>query len=163
MSDLALSGASPEAGPLEEFERRLEQGGLVEALRFLNLRTPHRFTGVYRFDGETLRNVALVDKWLPGTQVGDDVPLARAYCSHLLGNGGSLDLGDGRTDPRTPGMQDSSVVSYCGSVILDEQEQPWGALCHFDEAYCQSRTSEVPLLVSAAKSVFGAATRHVRA
>ena len=36
------------------FTASLAEGGLREALRYLNRRTPHRYTGVYRFDGDMI-------------------------------------------------------------------------------------------------------------
>jgi hypothetical protein len=116
----------------------------------LNARTAHRFTAVFRFDGEMLRNVALVDKWLPSVERGDDVPLAQAYCSHLQTTGEPLEVRDGREDSRTPWMASSPIVSYCGAVIWNDAGEPWGALCHFDSAPCDAKDSEMPLLVAAA-------------
>lgn len=132
------------------FEDALRQSGMAGALRFLSERTSHRFTGVFRFDGDTLRSVALIDKWLPEVARGDDVPLAETYCAHLKETGEPLVLTDGRTDPRTPWMAQSGVASYCGAVILDDEGEAWGALCHFDPEPCESKHSAVPLLVAAA-------------
>lgn len=139
------------------FVSRLDLG-LPEALRYLNLRTPHRFTGVYRFDQDVLRNVALVDKWTPELDRGEDVPLRVTYCSRLVDNGGAMEILDGRTDARTPHMRDDPVVSYCGAVILDAQGRPWGSLCHFDMAYCEAKVSELPLLMAAAAHIHTSVT-----
>lgn len=141
---------------LAAFERVLSSEGLRGALRFLNRRTPHRFTGVFRFDGDMLRNVALVDKWHPEVQVGEDVPLALAYCSHLHRTGEPIEVSDGRSDPRTVSMKNSPVVSYCGAPIRDLAGHPWGALCHFDNASCDAKESDLPLLTAAAGMLFAA-------
>jgi hypothetical protein len=146
---------------LAAFERCLAGDGLRGALRFLNGRTPHRFTGVFRFDGDMLRNVALVDKWHRNVERGDDVPLAEAYCAHLRRTGEPIEVADGHSDPRTPWMKGSPVVSYCGAVIEDEQGQPWGALCHFDSARCESKDSDLPLLAAAAVLIFSAAVAQL--
>lgn len=135
---------------VQAFEDALRQSGMAGALRFLSERTAHRFTGVFRFDGDTLRSVALVDKWLPEVTRGDDVPLAEAYCAHLKGAVEPLVVTDGRTDPRTPWMTQSGVASYCGAVIRDDAGEAWGALCHFDPEPCESKHSAIPLLAAAA-------------
>lgn len=53
------------------FEQTLRQRGLHAALGLLNAATPYRLTGVYRFDGDLVRSVALFDRKnpLPGRAV----------------------------------------------------------------------------------------------
>lgn len=141
-------------GDFDALARELSLGGLRGALAFLNRRTPHRYTGVFRFDGDMLRNVALVDKWDSSVLKGDDVPIATAYCAHLQRTGLPLEVEDGDADPRVPWMHGSPIVSYCGAVIKDPQGEPWGALCHFDSARCDSRASDMPLLLAAATVLY---------
>lgn len=152
LEDSCASGerSSALAADVRGFQDALRQIGIAGALRFLSARTAHRFTGVFRFDGDLLRSVALVDKWRPEVERGDDVPLAQAYCAHLKADGEPLEVTNGRTDPRTPLMAKSDVASYCGAVIRDENGEAWGALCHFDPSPCESKNSALPLLVAAA-------------
>lgn len=149
-----IAQEKPAGADLAGFQTLLLTAGLLPALRYLNARTPHRFTGVFRFDGDMLRNVALVDRWLPMVDRGGDVPLEQAYCAHLQRTGEPLQVTDGHQDPRTPWMKDSAVVSYCGAVIRDGRGQPWGALCHFDAASCDAKDSDMPLLTAAAALIF---------
>ncbi len=139
---------------MEAFTQSLRGHGMRAALLCLNRRTPHRYTGVFRFDGDMLRSVALVDKWDPAVALGDDMPLAAAYCAHLHRTGEPLEVQDGATDPRVPWMAGSPIVSYCGAVIPDAQGAPWGALCHFDTASCQAKGSDMPLIAAAAKILY---------
>ena len=97
-----------------------------------------------------LRNVALIDKWDAAVQHGEDVPLEEAYCAHLHRTGQPLEIEDGRVDERVPAMRDSPIVSYCGAVIANGAGAPWGALCHFDVARCDTKNSDLPLIVAAA-------------
>lgn len=150
---------TPVAGDLLAFASALDEGGIAAALRFLNQRTAHRYTGVFRFDGEMLRSVALVDRWQPEVDRGDDVPLAEAFCAHLESTGQPLAVTDGRADPRTPWMANSNVASYCGAVIQDADGSRWGALCHFDHSPCESKDSDVPLLAAAAALIHKSADK----
>lgn len=147
---------------VDAFAERLRDRGLLAGLRFLHLRTPHRFTGIFRFDEPMLRNVALIDKWFPAVVSGDDVPLAQAYCAHLHATGESLEVVYGPGDPRVPWTAGTSILSYCGAVICDDQGRRWGALCHFDTAACESKHSELPLLNAAATLIYHAASAHAR-
>lgn len=144
----------PLAADLAAFERELGGGGLASALRFLNRRTPHRFTAAYRFDGSWLRNLALVDKWAPDVARGDDVPLAKAYCSIVHERGEPLEILDSSTDERFPHLAGGQVACYCGVMLRDERGEPFGALCHFDYSPCQTKTSDMPLLVAAAAAIY---------
>jgi hypothetical protein len=157
------SGASgaPDSD-LSKFADRLRDEGMFGALKFLNGRTSHRYTGVFRFDGDMLRNVALVDRWESAVTSGEDVPLARAYCAHLASHGGTLDVEHGPTDARVPWMADSAILSYCGAVINAPDGTRWGALCHFDTSRCESNDNEVPLLDAAAHLIYGEAARASR-
>ena len=159
----AVSVPPPLAADLQSFRQVLDEGGLRDALLFLNRRTPHRFTGIFRFDGDMLRNVMLVDKWDPEVAQGEDVPLAAAYCAHLHRTGELLEVENGHTDERTPWMADSPVASYCGAVIPGDDGHPWGALCHFDPAPCDRKDSDMPLIVAAATMVYAEAVVVTRA
>jgi GAF domain-containing protein len=159
MSSPSLKPAAPAvpaalAGDFTAFRSRLQRRGLHEALGFLNGRTPHRFTGVFRFDGAMLRSVSLVDKWDPQVRRGQDIPLAQAYCAVLHDNGDALEVLDSRTDGRFPHMEHSPIASYCGALIRDGAGEPWGALCHYDLQPCQTRSSEMALLQAAATAVY---------
>ncbi len=128
----------------------LGNGGLLAALRLLNARTPFRFTGVYRFDGPMLRNVALFDRWTPEQTRGDDAPMNETFCAITGQMDEPLEVTDGHHDTRFPWMQANAVESYCGTPIHDTAGSAIGTLCHFDLKPCQSVSSELPLLAQAA-------------
>ncbi len=139
--------------PLQElslaFEQALHQTGLHGALRFLNARTPHRFTGLYRYDGPILRNIALFDQFNPDEVKGDDAPVENTFCSLVPGSGGSLAFAEARTDPRVSHIR-TPVVSYCGVQLRDGDGVPFGTLCHFDLKPCEPRTSDLQFLATLA-------------
>lgn len=127
------------------FEDVLQQTGLHGALRFLNGRTPHRFTGVYRYDGPILRNVGLFDQFNPEQPRGDDAAIDDTFCSLLPRFGGALAFSDASMDPRVSDVV-TPVVSYCGVQLRGGNGVALGTLCHFDLKPCESRTSDLQFL-----------------
>lgn len=118
---------------LDAFTSAVERGGLFAALRFLNQRTPHRFTGIYRFDGAELHNVHLYDRENPEPTVSPAIPLGESYCSIVASSNQSLVLTDTTQDDRAAGHPArESVISYSGAPIPNADGTPFGTLCHFD-------------------------------
>ena len=145
---------------IDDFERTLRSNGLHAALGLLNARTTHRFTGVYRFDGDWLRNVALFDRWNPEAAVGADAPMRETFCAIVPTQGATLEVADGTTDTRFPWMSQNPVVSYCGTLLRSEAGQPFGTLCHFDFSRCETASSQLfPLMAAAAPMIYRALTR----
>jgi hypothetical protein len=150
-SPLGREVALEKADTFLKFEKILETQGIHEALRFLNSRTSHRFTAMYRFDPPTLRNLLLVDSYAPDTRTGVDAPMVETYCSIVGQTEHSFTTEDTRRDERLrdhPARQ--TVVSYSGVLLRDEDGQPFGTLCHFDLVPCDIPVREMPLLEAAA-------------
>ena len=121
--------------------------GLHAVLRFLNARTAHRYTGLYRFDGSTLRNVALFDREEPSVRRGSDAPMRETYCSIVGATEGTFALADARQDARVAAHPArDAVVSYCGALVRDGDGTPLGTLCSFDVEPRQVPAREIPLL-----------------
>ncbi|MBC5992781.1 hypothetical protein [Pontibacter cellulosilyticus] len=138
---------------IEEFKAVLNSFGVHSALKFLNNRTPHRYTGLYRYDGDTLRNIALYDSYDQELQKGDDAPMNATYCS-LLQKEQKLEITDASEDIRVKNKIITPVTSYCGVLIRDSDGEPFGTLCHFDLKRCQERISDFPLLEAAASTFY---------
>lgn len=134
---------------IDEFTAILTQQGVPAALRYLNSRTPHRYTGIFRFDGDTLRNEALFDQFDPGVTRGQDTPIHETYCSLVGGQAAPLEILDATTDGRVIGVVETPVVSYCGVLIRDAAGKAFGTLCHYDMHRCQVRSTDLPLLNAA--------------
>ncbi|WP_299754308.1 hypothetical protein [uncultured Pontibacter sp.] len=146
---------SPEyfAKELQEFKAELENAGIPGALRYLNARTPHRYTGIYKYDGEILRNVAIYDKYDPNALKGEDAPMGATYCS-LLVKERALEITDAAEDDRVKNVIITPVTSYCGVLMKDHAGNAFGSLCHFDMNRCQERTTDFPLLELAAEILY---------
>jgi len=134
---------------IDTFTEHLQQG-VYAALEYLNHRTPHRYTGLFRFDENTLHSEVLFDRNQPSVRQGLDVPMAQTYCSLVGRQQAPVNILDAATDPQAQDV-DTAVVSYCGVLIRDAQGRPYGTLCHYDMQRCQERTTDLPLLQAAAQ------------
>lgn len=137
---------------IEAFSACLQQD-THQALEYLNSRTPHRYTGVFRFDGDMLRNELLFDRYQATVRQGSDVPLAVTYCALVGRQEAPLQILDATSDPQAAGV-DTSVISYCGVLIRDVHGKAYGTLCHYDLQRCQERTTDLPLLEAAATLLY---------
>ncbi|MGI4821127.1 MAG: hypothetical protein ACRYFV_07930 [Janthinobacterium lividum] len=135
------------------FTDLLQHQDVHAALEYLNRRTPHRYTGLFRFDGEMLRNEVLFDRHQPSVRQGLDVPMAVTYCALVGQQEASLTILDAALDPLAQGV-DTPVISYCGVLIRDDQGLAYGTLCHYDMQRCQERTTDLPLLEAAAQLLY---------
>jgi hypothetical protein len=117
---------------ISKIENILKTEGIYAALKLLNDETGHRYTGLYRYAGHKLQNIALYDRLEPSTNQAGDVPLSVTYCS-LLKELEALELLDRQKDSREGVLTiETPVNSYCGVLIRDSYGQPFGSLCHWD-------------------------------
>ncbi|HEX8659511.1 MAG TPA: hypothetical protein VF690_18365 [Hymenobacter sp.] len=138
---------------IAEFAALLQQQGVHAALGYLNHRTPHRYTGVYRFDGDMLRSEVLFDRNMVDLRQGADAPMATTYCALVGRYEAPIQILDATVDPLALGIE-TPVISYCGALIRDEQGKAFGTLCHYDLQRCQERTTDQPLLNAAAQLLY---------
>ena len=138
---------------ISAFRELLHYQGVPAALEYLNNRTPHRYTGLFRFDGDTLRNEALFDRKHPDVRQGADVPMATTYCALVGRQQAPLEILDAAGDPQASGV-DTPVISYCGVLLRDAHGRTYGTLCHYDLQRCQERTTDLPLLEAAAQLLY---------
>lgn len=146
---LVPSGALRDAEA--EVRELLRREGVFAVLRYLNARTMHRYTGLYRFDGPILRNVALFDRETPTLTRGQDSPLGETYCSIVGAGGATVTLADSRRDGRmTDHPAREVVVSYCGALVRATDGTAAGTLCSFDVEARPVPSHEIPLLEAVA-------------
>ena len=130
-----------------EIESALTAGRLHEALRLLNDRTRHRFTGIFRLDPPMMRNVALYDRENPQLRLCGDIPLRETYCSIALETLSPVTIRDARIEPRVADHPArDSVLSYCGVPLLAADGRAVGTLCHYDLRPRLIPVAELPLL-----------------
>lgn len=148
-----MRGMSQEAD-VRSFASIIRTEGLHSALAYLNSRTPHRCTAVYRNDGHVMTNLAVYDRMDPSSQRGIDVAVADAYCSHVGAQGQAFEFRDTRLLAVGEHRPNNPVVCYCGVVIPDGSARMWGTLCHYDFKPCEMRKSDIPLLRAVAPLVY---------
>jgi CheY-like chemotaxis protein/two-component sensor histidine kinase len=139
---------------LAKFTRTLAAHGVHEALRFLNSRTAHRFTGIYRFDPPQLRSVSLLDADLPAVVRGDDTDLDATYCSIVGSFERPFSTDDAAADERLrhhPARE--TVRSYCGVLLRTATGERFGTLSHFDIVPCDVPSQEIAMMEAAARLI----------
>lgn len=131
-----------------------EEGGLSAALAYLNQGVAHRYTAIYRFEGELLRNVALYDKL---DLVRPDfllvVPFRHSFCQFVLRDQ-AFRTEDSRLDKRLDGHPYQGVViSYHSVPLTNEEGALWGTMSHFDMVGHRLPDEEFELLQQAARAL----------
>lgn len=130
-----------------EFTVLLEHEGLHRALAFLNGRTRHRYTGLYRFEPPMLRSVCLFDRENPSLHIGGDSPMQETYCSIVGQLERSFSTSDAAVDKRlATHPARTSIQAYCGSPIVNDGGTCIGSLCHFDVRPRLVPANEIPVL-----------------
>lgn len=146
---MMASRLSPD--PVSLFDEALAEGGVRGALRFLNSRTRHRFTSVYRFDGRVLRNLHLYDRENPGIAPAPEASLDESYCSIVSDTAAPFVTCDSLGDARVHNHpKREAVLSYCGVPLVRADRTLFGTLCHFDFVPRNISQDEVKLLEAVA-------------
>lgn len=114
-------------------ELSLRTAGVFGLLRDLNLETPYRFTGIYRFEENWVRSVWLYDRETPERQYGSDVLWDASYCRMTAANGDACEITNSTLDPRLKShAARDTVQSYVAVLLRHPMHQTFGTLCHYD-------------------------------
>jgi len=137
---------------IDAFCALLQSEGPESALRNLNSGVPHRYTAVYRFEGELLRNVLFHDKrrqMRPEFLIA--VPFKQSFCQFVQRDQ-VFRTDDSASDERLVGHPYRGVVvSYHSVPVLNEHGALWGTMSHFDMGSHPLAESEFELLRKAAR------------
>lgn len=132
---------------LDRLRALLHAGDLRGAVILLNSLAPHRFTSLFRFDGEMLRNVVFFDRENPAQETVDDIPVAASYCVFVRDGRGTFTVPDAVCDRRVDGHPKQPIFrAYCGVPLLDDRGRMFGTICHFDFAPHRADAKTVELL-----------------
>ena len=118
---------------LPELKKVFANGGPRAAIAFLNSLTDHRFTSLYRFDGEMLRNITFYDRERHELDICEDIPVMASYCVFVRNSGTMFTTAEAQHDDQLQNHpKQSTVQSYCGVPLLDGEGKLFGSICHFD-------------------------------
>lgn len=140
----------PPGESVQQLRALIEAHGMDKALQVLNKRVPHRFTAIYRFNGEAMVNVSFADK--QGEPLPPDfasVPVGSSFCQFVMRDGWLKLEGD---DPRLEGHVYRGVMqSYVGMPLMRSDSEVYGTFCHFDFPPVSIPDSEFGFLTRVAK------------
>jgi GAF domain-containing protein len=134
-----------------ELKLSLAAGGLKGGLEFLNARVPHRFTALYKFERDSFKLMAFVDKMnqaVPDLFVS--VPFDDSFCQYSVGLGEFVTtdaMGDKRLDGH---IHQATVASYVGLPLTLPPDGLYGTFCHLDLVAQQVSDDEFAFLQKAA-------------
>lgn len=118
---------------LQQLRAHVRDSDLRGALALLNAHTAHRFTSLYRFDDETLRNVWFFDREHPERDTCDDIPVLASYCVFVRDGRATFRLEDAYADARVADHpRREEIRAYCGVPLIDDMGRMFGTVCHFD-------------------------------
>ncbi|MGY3265772.1 GAF domain-containing protein [Lysobacter sp. HA35] len=117
----------------QQLSYMLENGNSRDALVLLNWQSEFRFTALFRFDGEWLRQVELYDRLNPAGTEPSDIPILASYCLFVRDTGKPVEIYDSYVDERVQAHPKRPVVrSYCSAPLVDIEGRAIGTVCHFD-------------------------------
>lgn len=125
----------PMASLADRFNAIIQADGLLGAMRWLNRRTPYRFTAIFAFQGEVLRNICLVDKEDSNVTHCPDQPIVDSYCIYIHRSGERFSVEDSLLDSRVEGHpKRPSFHCYYGIPLTGPDGHLLGTVCHFNSA-----------------------------
>jgi GAF domain-containing protein len=137
---------------LDELEQTLSEQGMPAAVALLNSHTHCRFTSVYRFDADVLRNITFFDRLNPETDPPDDIPIEASYCVYVRDTRRPFHVADALYDLRVESHPKRQVIhSYYGVPLENELGDTFGTLCHFDVQAVPISEENISLMEAFAK------------
>lgn len=118
---------------LQRVRALIHRGDVRGALAVLNARTEHRFTSLYRFDDDVLRNVWFYDREQPELEAIGSMPVRASYCVFVRDQRATFRVDNADTDARVAEHpKREQIRAYCGVPLLDPDGRMFGTVCHFD-------------------------------
>ncbi len=122
------------ASTAERFRATVAADGLWAAIRSLNAASPYRFTAIFGFDGDLLRNVCLVDKEDLTVKNCADQPITESYCIFIQRAAEPFSVEYALRDKRVNGHpKQRSYQCYYGIPLVGRNGKLLGTVCHFDK------------------------------
>ena len=130
---MRMKDRMPNTQALPKLREILSHSGVRAAIIFMNNLTDQRFTALYRFSGEMLKNLHFFDRENPLVESCTEIPVLASYCVFVRDTQRRFVLGNSIEDERTIGHSKRlEIKSYCGVPLLDRDGKMFGTVCHFD-------------------------------
>ncbi|MDQ3040451.1 MAG: EAL domain-containing protein, partial [Pseudomonadota bacterium] len=124
-----------ESTRLRQLRTIVAEQGARAGLVHLNGLTEHRFTALYRFDGDTLHNAVFYDRENPSATSSESIPVLASYCVFVRDSNAPFHTDCAADDDRLGDHPKRNVIqSYCGVPLRDSDGTMFGTICHFDFA-----------------------------
>ena len=122
----------------------LASEGVRASICYLNSLTGHRFSAVFRFDGNQLQSLIYFDRLNPQVLSCPEIPVQASYCYFVREANAPFTTEDAQHDDRLGDHPQRHIVqSYCGTPLFDEDGELLGSICHFD--FSPNQTTQVDL------------------
>ena len=117
----------------DKFTSILQADGLTNAMRWLNQREPYRYTAIFAFDGDILRNICFIDKENNNANNCADQSITDSYCMYIKRTAERFAVETALEDRRVDGHpKQQSLQSYYGVPLFGSTGRMLGTVCHFD-------------------------------
>ena len=127
---------------VSSFRNELRDGGLFNAMRWLNAGVPYRDSAIFAFRGDMLQNICLVDKADPAVTTCGDQEITQSYCLYVSRSRSAFGVDDAMLDRRVDGHpKQRSFQSYYGVPLVDDDGKLMGTVCHFDTSAMKTPAS----------------------
>lgn len=126
---------------LEQLRGIVAERGVRAGLIYLNGLSEHRFTALYRFDGDNLHNVVFYDRENLSMTSTESIPVLDSYCVFVRDSDATFNIDCAAEDDRLGDhVKRDEIQSYCGVPLRNDDGTLFGTICHFD--FTASRISE---------------------
>ncbi len=128
-----MDGRISNTQALAKLREILSHSGVRAAIIFMNNLTDFRFTALYRFSGEMLKNWHFFDRKNTQVESCSEIPILASYCVFVRDTQRLFSLKNSMEHERTIGHPKRlAIKSYCGVPLFDRDGMMFGTVCHFD-------------------------------
>ena len=117
---------------IAKFKATLAAHGVAGALEFLNRRVPHRYTAIYKIQGDLLLNLGIHDRLGEAVSPLPPTPNHQSLCHYVTAQNAFVSE-DVLNDPRlSTHFQRGVINSYVGVPLSRGPQHLYGTLCQMD-------------------------------
>ena len=134
-------------GAMNTLLTMIKWDGVQLSLQYMNSLTQHRYTGLFLFDGDQLKNTYIYDRQASVQSLFPVTPAHYSYCLTVKESGQPFRVANAPEDERLTGHPSRDAVkSYCGAPLRDHNGEVFGTVCNFSLDPCHAEEDQIPLL-----------------